>query len=123
MTTTAPEDAHCPLVIVPTIDGWIVQWYGPTALSVIGALNAPGAILPVSRLPSFSTTRCVTVSTLCQTTIWPAGTVAGFGENDCAPFSRTTSMTVAPTGALTGGAGVAVGLVGDELLVPPHAHS
>ena len=76
-----------------------------------------GAILPVSREPSFSTTRCVTVSTLCQTTVWPAGTVsAGFGENDWAPFSRTTLMTVAPAG----GAVVPVGLVSDELLSLPH---
>src|SRR5215510_10060838 len=111
-TTAASRTLHCPLTIVPTMDGWIVQWYAPTARRIIGALNAPGARLPVSRVPSFNTTRCVTVSTLCHTTIWAGGTVAGFGENDCAPFSRTTLIVMASAV----GAGVSLGPVGVGLV-------
>jgi len=76
------------------------------AASVIGALKDPAAMFPASSLPSSSTTRCVTVSTLCQTNICPAGTVDGFGENDLAPFMPTISMTMAP------GGGVLLGPVG-----------
>src|SRR6188472_1329661 len=84
----------------------------------MGWLNAPGARFPVSSLPSLSTTRCVVVSMLCQMTVCPAGTVAGFGENDWLPFSRTTLMVIAPAGA-----GVLLGAEGDELPYPspPHA--
>ena len=40
--------------------------------------------------PSLNTTWWVMLSTLCHTTIWPAGRVAGFGENDSAPLMPTT---------------------------------
>ena len=46
--------------------------------------------------PSFRTTRWVVLLTLCQTTIWPAGSVAGLGENDCAPLIATTLMVTMP---------------------------
>jgi hypothetical protein len=36
------------------------------------------------------------LSTLCHTTIWPDGTVAGLGENDCAPFMATTLIVRTP---------------------------
>jgi hypothetical protein len=36
------------------------------------------------------------LSTLCHTTIWPAGRLAGFGENDCAPLTPTTLMVTIP---------------------------
>jgi hypothetical protein len=52
----------------------------------------------------------VTVSTLCQETTWPAATVDGFGENDCAPLMPMTVMTIAPAG----GADEPVGSLGDE---------
>ena len=84
---------------------------GPGATSPMAALNAPGAMLPVSTSPSLKTTRWVTVSTLCQTTVWPGGTVAGFGENDCAPLMPMTSITTAPAG----GAAEPVGADGDVL--------
>src|SRR5215831_20611075 len=74
---------------------------------VMGGLNAPGARLPVSTVPSFNTTRCVTVSMLCQTIFCPAGSVAGFGENDCAPLIATT-LTVTTPDESTGGADAAV---------------
>jgi hypothetical protein len=45
------------------------------------------------------------VSTLWQTTIWPAGSVAGFGENDCAPFIATTLIVTTPTPAGLEGVG------------------
>src|SRR5262245_46896709 len=55
---------------------------------------------------------------LCHTTVCPVGTVAGFGENDWLPFSRTTLMVIAPAGG-----GVSLGPEGDELPYPspPHA--
>jgi hypothetical protein len=62
----------------------------------IGALDAPGARFPVSSVPSLSTTRWMIVSTLCHTILWPEGSVAGFGENDCAPFIATTSTVTTP---------------------------
>jgi hypothetical protein len=52
--------------------------------------------LPVSTDPSFKTTRWVVLLALCQTTIWPAGSVAGLGENDCAPLIATTLMVTTP---------------------------
>ena len=40
----------------PTIDGWIVQWYCALVVaSGFAALDAPGAMLPVSSDPSLST--------------------------------------------------------------------
>jgi hypothetical protein len=75
------------------------------AAIAMGELAAPGAMSPVSTDPSFNTTRWVIVSTLCQTTICPAGSVAGFGENDCAPLTATTLIVTTP-------ATLGVGLVG-----------
>jgi hypothetical protein len=90
--------------------------------------------LPVSSDPSFRTTRWVTLSTLRQTTVCPAGNVAGFGEKDCAPLTPTTSIVTAllvgvgvgvgvGIGA-TAGAGVgAIGLPPYSVELPqPHAH-
>src|ERR1700737_286083 len=83
--------------MLPIISGWIEQWYwAPAAATAIDALEAPGARLPVSTDPSFRTTRWVMVSTLCHTIFWPAGSVAGFGENDCAPLTETTLMVTTP---------------------------
>src|ERR1700687_5974774 len=36
------------------------------------------------------------LSTLCHTIIWPAGRVAGFGENDNAPLMPTTLTVTTP---------------------------
>jgi hypothetical protein len=71
---------------------------------------------------------------LCQATVWPGGTVAGFGENDCAPFSRTTLIVMAPAGGaavpvglpgvgLVGVGFVGDGLVGDELVELPQPYT
>jgi len=46
------------------------------------------------------------VSTLCQMTIWPAGMVAGFGENDWDPLTATTSMMTAVPGEGDGAPGL-----------------
>jgi hypothetical protein len=84
----------------------------------IGWLDVPGSRLPVSNDPSFNTTRCVMLSMLCHTTIWPAGNVAGLGEKDCAPLIATTLIVTAPgvgvgVGVGTGvGVGVGAGVVG-----------
>jgi hypothetical protein len=74
----------------------------------IGWLVAPGAMSPVSSDPLFNATRCLTLSMLRQTTIWPAGSVAGFGEKDRAPSWRTMSMVTTPFE----GVGVGVGVTG-----------
>src|SRR5882672_12082381 len=93
------------------------QWYGPTVPSTVGELKTPGSRFPVSTDRSFNTTRCVTLSTLCHTTICPAGTVAGFGVNDCAPLIATTLIVT--TLPLDG-----VGLPGLAFLLPlpPQPH-
>jgi hypothetical protein len=63
-------DVDAAAMMVPTIDGWIEQWYGPPpVLMDIGWLEAPAAISPVSSDPLFKTTRCVTRSTLRHTTV------------------------------------------------------
>jgi len=82
----------------------------------IGWLDAPGVRSPVSSDPLFKTTRCVMPSTLCQTTIWPAGNVAGFGENDCAPLSRTMSIVTMPFDVVGAGGfdGASASLAGSE---------
>src|SRR5437667_8993534 len=76
-------------------------------------LDAPGLRLPVSSDPSFRTTRCVMLSTLCHTTICPAGSVAGFGEKDWAPLMPTTLIvTMLGAGVGVGGGGGGGGGVG-----------
>src|SRR4030095_9639570 len=96
--------------MLPTITGWIEQWYGPATSIGMGPLEAPGRRSPVSTDPSFSTTWWVTLSTLCHTIICPAGSMAGFGENDCAPLIATTLTFTTP------GAPGGVGLFGFPLL-------
>jgi hypothetical protein len=54
---------------------------------VIGALVAPGAMLPVLKEPSFAVAVWVMLSAFRHATVWPAVTVAGFGEKDWVPFS------------------------------------
>jgi hypothetical protein len=52
------------------------------------------------------------LSMLCHTTIWPAASVAGFGEKDCAPFTLTTSIVTTPLCEVGVDAGVGVGVTG-----------
>src|SRR5580704_5085892 len=57
---------------------------------------------------------------LCHTIIWPAGRLAGFGENDSAPFTPTT-LTVTMPDVL--GTGVeAVGFPVLYAVPPPQPH-
>src|SRR6185295_16552100 len=86
----------------------------------IGRLNDPAARSPVSTDRSLNTTRWVMVSTLCHTIIWPAGRLAGFGENDSAPFTPTT-LTVTVPGVLGGGV-EATGFPLPYPLPPPQPH-
>ena len=58
---------------------------------------------------SFSTTRCVVLLTLCHTTICPGGSVAGLGENDCAPLIATTLIVTTPLEVVGVGADRTVG--------------
>ena len=61
----------------------------------------------------------MTLSMLCHTTIWPAGSVAGFGEKDCAPFSRTTLIVTTPLDGVGVGAGVGVGVIAALVAIAP----
>jgi hypothetical protein len=71
-------------------------------------LVAPGAMSPVSTVPSFRRTRCTTESVFLNTTIAPPAD-AGFGENEFEPFSPVIVIVIA-----VGDGGVlgAVGTVG-----------
>jgi hypothetical protein len=62
---------------------------------VTARLVLPGAMSPVSTLPSFRTTRCATVSLFLNTTCWPAN-AAGFGLNACVPFWLAMMIVGAP---------------------------
>jgi hypothetical protein len=74
--------------------------------SGIGALEAPGCRSPVSAEPSVNRTLWTTTSLFFQMTIRPAGTAAGLGENDCAPF---TPVMLIVTGVVSAGASGAAG--------------
>jgi hypothetical protein len=87
-------------------------------------LDAPGARSPVSTDRSFSTTRCVVLSMLCHTTTWPAGRVAGLGENDCAPLIATTLIVTTPLDVVgPGAAGLVVLPLEEPLPLQPHMPS
>ena len=51
----------------------------PDAPKVIGALVAPGEMLPVSKPPPFCVAVCATLSSLCQRTCCPTWTFAVAG--------------------------------------------
>jgi hypothetical protein len=74
---------------------------------VTARLVAPGAMSPVSTLPSFRTTWCVTVSLFLNTTCCPPK-AAGLGVNACAPFWPTIVIV---------GVAVDVVLAGDGAVV------
>ncbi|HXH24669.1 MAG TPA: hypothetical protein VNI78_05430 [Vicinamibacterales bacterium] len=67
----------------------------PLAGIVTGRLVAPGAMSPVSMLPSFNRTRWTIVSAFRNTTVRPPAS-AGFGANDRAPSRRVMVMVTAP---------------------------
>jgi hypothetical protein len=75
-------------------------------------LVAPGAMSPVSIEPSFSATRCVTLSLFLKTTDWPPK-FAGFGSNDRVPFCPMIVIVAAPDPDPEGPPGL--------LFDPPHA--
>jgi len=61
---------------------------------------------------------------LCHTTIWSAGSVAGLGEKDCAPFSLTTLIVTTPLAGAGVDAGLGVTGVGFALsTVEPQPHA
>jgi hypothetical protein len=67
---------------VPTIPGWIEQWYGKLPADGNVVLNVPpGAIVPDVHAPVFETELCATESLFIQVTVPPTATVTGFGEN------------------------------------------
>jgi len=84
----------------------------------IGALVAPGAILPVLKEPLSAAMLWVMLSAFRQETVWPTFTVPGFGEKDWLPFMPTIVIVrLAPPPPPPGvGDGVGDGVVGLLLL-------
>jgi hypothetical protein len=68
-------------VTVPTIPGWIEQWYGKLPADGNVMLNVPpGAIAPEFQALLFATDVCVTESLFIHVTVPPTPTVIGLGE-------------------------------------------
>src|SRR5438552_3712928 len=79
---------------------------------ITARLVAPGAMSPISMLPSFKTMWCVTVSLFLNTTCWPPK-FAGLGVNACFPFWPTIVIVDADAAAADGA------VVLDDPLPPP----
>ena len=97
-------------MIVPTIDGWIVQWK-PVAplLTVIDLVVAPGETLPTS-VPLSSTMWWSVESLFRQTTLLPVAALAGLGANAALPKDPTIAIVTCEDGAGDGaGAGAGDG--------------
>ena len=102
-------------LIVPTIDGWIVQWK-PTAallLTVIDLVVPPGETLPTS-VPLSSTMWWSVESLFRQTTLLPAVALAGLGVKAALPTEPTIAIVTCADGAGDGagegdGAGAGAG--------------
>src|SRR5687768_5985035 len=82
----------------------------------MGALVAPGAMIPVSQRALFSVAVCSVVSAFCQDTVCPTAIVAAAGEYDIPPASPLMVITTSAVGA---GVAVAVGGGGGGVVVPP----
>src|SRR5437667_12483731 len=79
---------------------------------ITARLVAPGAMSPVSTLPSFRTMWCATVSLFFNTTCCPPK-LAGLGVNACFPFWPTIVIVDADAAAADGA------VVLDDPLPPP----
>ena len=86
----------------------------PAAGIAMAALAAPGAMLPVSNVPSLLTIRWTTESALVHTAVWLEDAVTGFGLNDVLP--RCPTMFTCPAAA---GGGVGPGFGPGSLYPPP----
>jgi len=112
---SSPGPDQAPPLIVPTIDGWIVQWK-PVAplLTVIDLVVAPGETLPTS-VPLSSTMWWSVESLFRQTTLLPAAALAGLGANAALPKEPTIAIVTCDDGAGDGaGAGAGDGAGADE---------
>jgi hypothetical protein len=79
-------------LIVPTIDGWIVQWKPIVALlTAIDLVVAPGETFPTS-VPLSSTMWCSVESLFLQTTLLPGAALAGLGVNAPLPAEPTIAI-------------------------------
>jgi hypothetical protein len=107
---------YCTL-IVPTMPGWIVQWYWnvPADENVLEKV-APGAIEPEFQAPPSAVDVCATVSLFVHVTVLPTGIAIGFGTKAVVVklLAPLGTETVPP--ALVDGIGDGVGdTVGDGL--------
>lgn len=101
---------HC-TVIVPTIDGWIPQWYAnvPRVDIVTGSAAPPATMIGVVKLFVSWMMSWLRVSTFFQMTRCPTVTVVGLGTNELLPL-----MPVMLTVTSAAGVGVGVGVDGLE---------
>jgi hypothetical protein len=106
-------------VTVPTIPGWIEQWYGkvPADEKVILKLP-PGAITGELQAPPFAVDVCEIESLLVHVTVPPTGTIIGLGLKAvvviAAAFATIDAATPEPEGDV-----VDEGVDGEE---EPHAN-
>jgi hypothetical protein len=86
-------------VSVPTMNGWMLQWYGYEASVLNICLKlSPGKRVPeLNVLPSSEVTVCEVVSLFVQQTVVPTGTVTSAGSKEkswmltiVSPASQTT---------------------------------
>jgi hypothetical protein len=107
-STACQEPRYC-TVIVPTIPGWIVQWYVnvPAVLIVTGELVAPPLMVPVPKRAASCVASCAIVSLFFHATVCPTRIVVGLGEYDWLARSPTIEIVTSAE---------AVGAVGLELL-------
>jgi hypothetical protein len=106
--------------MLPTIDEWMVQWKFAIDPFIVSELLAPGARSPKSADPSSSTTWCIVVSLFLKTSVFPAVTITGLGENALLPAEPTMlTVTVVATGGVAVGA---VGVAAGALEPPPQLH-
>ena len=91
-------------MIVPTMPGWMVQWYVNEPALVKVRLNVPpGAMVPEFQAPPSAVAVCGTESALVQATVAPTATVSGLGakalvvrDDAPAPMLTPAPMVASP---------------------------
>jgi hypothetical protein len=107
--------------IVPTIPGWIEQWY--TKLPAVANLTLaepPGWMIGVAKLPLSARASCAATSLFVNVTVEPTATVTGLGAYAFVVRPKAPLTMLIAVVPVAGGVGVGVGVVGvvgvDELL-------
>jgi hypothetical protein len=99
------DERHCTM-IVPTIFGWIWQWYVNRPADANVKLNRPpGVRFPEDHAPLSATASCVVLSVLSQLIVVPTEIVNGFWPNAavvCVDAPVGIFTVVLPAGAGVG---------------------